>query len=92
MQFTPANQHLIVKAISEDVSASGLSIPKADHDKRPFYGEIIAMRDGAESKDGVKFAVGNIVAFDRFEAHQFDIREEQFFGILEERVICIVTL
>ncbi len=93
MQFTPCNFHLIVESVTDDVTASGLVLPTADHDKRPSYGRVVAVDlDSKRESESLPFSVGEIVAFDRYEAHQFDIREKKYFGVLENRIICIVDL
>lgn len=83
MQLIPKNNHLIVQAISQELTESGLVVPENSQDKRPSYGRVI---------EGSAEYLDKIIAFDKYEAHQFDIREQTFFGVLESRVICEVQL
>lgn len=83
MKLTPKNKHLIVESISAELTQSGLVVPENTQDKRPSFGKVIA---------GTGEYLGKIVAFDRYEGHQFDIHNQTFFGVLEDRVIAIVEL
>ena len=95
MALRPLNDHVIVKAISEDeVTASGIVLPDTVDKERPEKGEVIAigpgklLDNGQRAEMGVK--VGDRVVFKKYSPDEVKVENEELLVISESDIIAIL--
>ena len=92
----PLNDHVIVKAISEDeMTKSGIILPDTVDKERPEKGEVIAIGPGKMLDSGSRAAmsvqVGQKVMFKKYSPDEIKIEGEDLLVISESDILAILN-
>ena len=95
MKIKPLHDHVIVKAIAEDIiTKSGIVLPDTIDKERSEKGEVLAVgagkinNDGSLMKMGVK--VGDKVMFKKYSPDEIKIDGEEYLIIRESDILAII--
>jgi len=95
MALIPLNDHLVVKAVTEQKSASGIIVPETADKEKPERGEVIAVGPGKLLENGNRAAlsvkIGDIVVFKKYSPDEIKIGKDEYLVIREDDVLAIVT-
>lgn len=94
MQLKPTGDHIIVKALDEKTTASGIIIPATADKERPERGEVLAVGPGRILENGqrraIEVKVGEKVVFKKYAADEVKIEKDTFLVISSDDVIAII--
>ena len=95
MKLKPLNDHVIVKAITEDeVTKSGIVLPDTVDKEKPEKGEVIAIGEGKLLDSGgraqMSVKVGDKVLFKKYSPDEIKIDQEEYLVIKEEDIMAIL--
>ena len=90
----PINDHIVVKAVTEEKSAGGIILPETADKERPERGEVIAVGPGKMLDNGSRSApsvkVGDIVVFKKYGPDEVKIGKDEYLVIREDGVLAII--
>ncbi|MFH1405393.1 MAG: co-chaperone GroES [Patescibacteria group bacterium] len=90
----PLNDHVIVKAITEEVSASGIIIPETAEKDRPERGEVVAIGPGKLLETGVRAPIdvkpGDKIVFKKYSPDEIKVGKEEFWVIRNEDIVAVI--
>lgn len=94
MMLLPLNDHIIIKAVTEQASVAGIILPETADKERPERGEVIAVGPGKLLENGARAVpavkVGDIVVFKKYSPDEVKIGKEEYLVISESDVLAIV--
>jgi len=94
MALMPINDHIVVKAVTEEKSAGGIILPETADKERPERGEVIAVGPGKMLDNGSRSApsvkVGDIVVFKKYGPDEVKIGKDEYLVIREDGVLAII--
>lgn len=95
MNLHPLSDYLVVKAVAEEVTKSGIVLPDTVSKERPEQGEVVAIGEGRILENGQKapmtVKVGDKVMFKKYSPDEVKIGGEKFLIIRESDVIAIIS-
>ncbi|SRR3989338_7637160 len=90
----PLNDHVIVKMITEEVSASGIIIPETVDKDRPERGEVVAIGSGKMLDNGQRAPVdvkpGDKIVFKKYSPDEIKVGKEEFWVIRNDDIVAII--
>lgn len=94
MNIKPLSDYLVVKAVTEEVTKSGIVIPDTVSKERPQQGEVVAVGEGKLLDNGQRAAmsvkVGDKVMFKKYSPDEVKIEGEEYLIIRESDVVAII--
>lgn len=94
MSLMPLNDHLVLKAATEEKSAGGIILPSTAGKEKPERGEVIAVGPGKLLENGMRATmsvkVGDIVVFKKYSPDEVKVGKEEYLVIREDDVLAIV--
>ena len=94
MALIPINDHIVVKAVTEEKSAGGIILPETADKERPEKGEVIAVGPGKLLENGSRAAMsvktGDIVVFKKYSPDEVKVGKEEYLVIREDDILAIV--
>jgi chaperonin GroES len=94
MALMPLNNHIVVKAVTEEKSVGGIILPETAGKEKPERGEVIAVGPGKMLDNGNRSAlsvkVGDIVVFKKYSPDEVKVGKEEYLIIREDDVLAIV--
>ena len=94
MQLKPLSDHLVVKAIREEQSKSGIIVPVTVDKEKPEKGTVIAIGPGKMQDNGQRMPlgvkVGDTVLFKKYSPDEVKLDKEEFLIISESDVLAII--
>jgi len=90
----PLNDHLVIKAVTEQKTAGGIILPETADKEKPEQGEVIAVGPGKPLESGsrapMSVKVGDIVVFKKYSPDEVKIGKEEYLVISESDVLAVV--
>lgn len=95
MKLKPLNDHVIVKAITEnEVTKSGIIMPDTVDKEKPEKGEVVAIGNGKLLDNGQRAAmtvkIGDKVMFKKYSPDEIKVDEDEYLVISESDIIAIL--
>jgi len=94
MSLIPLNDHVVVKAVTEEKSVGGIILPETADKEKPEKGEVIAVGPGKLLENGsraiLSVKVGDTVVFKKYSPDEVKVGKEEYLVIREEDILAIV--
>lgn len=94
MALLPLNDHVVVKAVTEQKTVGGIILPETADKEKPEKGEVIAVGAGKLLENGSRAAmsvkVGDVVVFKKYSPDEVKVGKEEYLVIREEDILAIV--
>jgi chaperonin GroES len=94
MKLKPLSDYVVVKAITEEMTKSGIIIPDTVEKDKPVKGEILAVGEGklldSGSRATVSVKVGDKVMFKKYSPDEIKVDGEEYLIIRESDIIAII--
>ena len=94
MALMPLNDHIVVKAVTEQNSVGGIILPETADKEKPEKGTVIAVGPGKLLDNGGRAApsvkVGDTVVFKKYSPDEVKVGKEEYLVIREDDVLAIV--
>jgi chaperonin GroES len=95
MKLKPLNDHVIVKAITEnEVTKSGIIMPDTVDKEKPEKGEVVAIGNGKLLDNGqraiMSVKIGDKVMFKKYSPDEIKVDGEEYLVINESDIIAIL--
>lgn len=94
MKLKPLSDYVVVKALSEEVTKSGIVIPDTVDKERPEKGEVLAVGEGKLLENGsrgpVSVKVGDKVMFKKYSPDEIKVDGEEYLIIRESDIIAVL--
>ena len=93
--LTPVGDHVIVRPLTEEKTASGIVIPDTAKDKKADRGEVIAVGPGKLLEDGKRAAMevkkGDQVLFSKYAPDEIEVDGEEYLVISMSDIKAIIS-
>ena len=90
----PLNDHVVVKAVTEEKSVGGIILPETADKEKPEQGVVIAVGPGKLLDNGSRAVpsvkVGDTVVFKKYSPDEVKVGKEEYLVIREDDVLAIV--
>lgn len=90
----PLNDHLVVKAVTEQKTVGGIILPETADKEKPEKGEVVAVGPGKLLENGSRAAlsvkIGDVVVFKKYSPDEVKVGKDEFLVIREDDVLAIV--
>lgn len=90
----PLGENVIVKALREEETKSGIVIPATVDKQRPERGEVIAVGPGKLTESGVRIPidvkVGQKVLFKKYSPDEIKVDDEELLVIAATDIIAVL--
>jgi chaperonin GroES len=94
MALMPLNDHLVVKAVTEQKTVGGIILPETADKEKPEKGEVVAVGPGKLLENGSRAAlsvkIGDVVVFKKYSPDEVKVGKDEFLVIREDDVLAIV--
>ncbi len=94
MALVPLNDHIVVKAVTEQKTVGGIILPETADKEKPERGEVIAVGPGKLMDNGGRAApsvkIGDIVVFKKYSPDEIKVGKDEYLVIREDDVLAIV--
>jgi len=95
MNLKPLNDHVIIKAITEnEVTKSGIIMPDTVDKEKPEKGEVVAIGAGKLLESGQRapmtVRIGDKVMFKKYSPDEIKVGGEEYLVISESDIIAIL--
>jgi Co-chaperonin GroES (HSP10) len=94
MALMPINDHVVVKAVTEEKTVGGIILPETADKEKPERGEVIAVGPGKLLENGSRATpsvkVGDIVVFKKYSPDEVKVGKDEYLVIREDDVLAIV--
>jgi chaperonin GroES len=96
MNIKPIHSNVVLKPITEEkTTKSGIVLPDTAQEEKPETGEVVAVGEGAMSKNGERLPmsvkVGDKVMFKKYSPDEIKIEGEEYLVIQESDIIAILN-
>lgn len=95
MNIKPLSDYLVVKAVTEEVTKSGIVLPDTVSKERPQQGEVVAVGEGRLLENGqrapLSVKVGDKVMFKKYSPDEVKIEGQEYLIIREGDVVAIIN-
>lgn len=95
MNIKPLSDYIVVKAIVEELTKSGIVLPDTISKERPEKGEVLAVGDGKILENGTRSSmsvkIGDKVMFKAYGPTTMKIDGEEYLMIRESDVMAIIN-
>lgn len=92
----PLNDKVVIKPLKEDaVTPSGIVLPDTADKEKPMQGEVIAVGPGkmnhqTGTRDAMSVKVGDTVVFPKYSPDEFELGDEDYLIVEEEKILGII--
>ncbi len=90
----PLNDHLVVKAVTEQKTVGGIILPETADKEKPEKGEVVAVGPGKLLENGTRaplsVKVGDVVVFKKYSPDEVKVGKEEYLVIREDDVLAII--
>jgi chaperonin GroES len=94
MNIKPLQDYVLVKAVTEEVTKSGIVLPDTINKERPEKGEVIALGEGKLLENGqrapMSVKVGDKVMFKKYAPDEVKVDGAEYLIIRESDIIAIL--
>ncbi|MEI7498085.1 MAG: co-chaperone GroES [Candidatus Falkowbacteria bacterium] len=94
MNIKPLQDYVLVKAVTEEVTKSGIVLPDTINKERPEKGEVIALGEGKLLESGQRASmsvkVGDKVMFKKYAPDEVKVDGAEYLIIRESDIIAIL--
>ncbi|KKR32733.1 MAG: 10 kDa chaperonin [Candidatus Falkowbacteria bacterium GW2011_GWF2_39_8] len=94
MNIKPLSDYVVVKAVTEEVTKSGIVLPDTINKERPEKGEVIAIGEGKLMDNGsrapMSVKIGDQVMFKKYSPDEIKIEGVEYLIIKESDIIAII--
>jgi chaperonin GroES len=94
MALMPLNDHIVVKAVTEQKTVGGIILPETADKEKPERGEVIAVGPGKLLDNGGRATpsvkAGDIVVFKKYSPDEVKVGKDEYLVIREDDVLAIV--
>ncbi len=94
MNIKPLSDYLVVKAVTEEVTKSGIVLPDTVSKERPQQGEVVAVGEGKMLETGqrapMSVKVGDKVMFKKYSPDEVKIEGQEYLIIREGDVVAVI--
>jgi len=94
MALLPLNDHIVVKAVTEEKTVGGIILPETADREKPEKGTVIAVGPGKLLDNGSRAAssvkVGDTVVFKKYSPDEVKVGKDEYLVIREDDVLAIV--
>lgn len=95
MNIRPLNDYVVVKAVTEEVTKSGIVLPDTISKERPEKGEVMAIGNGKFLENGTRqpmnVKIGDKVMFRKYGPDEIKVDGEDFLIVKESDIIAILN-
>lgn len=95
MNIKPLSDYLVVKAVTEEVTKSGIVLPDTVSKERPQQGEVVAVGEGKMLETGqrapMSVKVGDKVMFKKYSPDEVKIEGQEYLIIREGDVVAVIN-
>lgn len=95
MNIKPLSDYVVVKALTEELTKSGIVLPDSVSKERPEKGEVVAIGEGKVLENGARSVmtvkIGDKVMFKKYSPDTIKIDGEEYLIIRESDVIAIIN-
>lgn len=96
MNIKPLSDYVVVKAVTEEATKSGIIIPDTISKERPEKGEVMAIGEGKFLENGTRAAmnvkIGDKVMFKKYSPDTIKLDGEEYLIIKESDIIAIINV
>jgi chaperonin GroES len=90
----PLDDRIVVEAVSEEMSSSGIVIPDTASKEKPQKGKVIAVGDGKMSDSGKRIPmtvkVGQTVLFTKYGPTEVKVEGKEYLILNESDVLAVL--
>lgn len=94
MNIKPLYDYVVIKAVTEEVTKSGIVLPDTLSKEKPEKGTVIAIGDGKLLDNGQKSTMsvkaGDQVMFKKYSATEVKVDGEEYLIVREGDIIAII--
>ncbi len=94
INLKPLGGNILVKPVTEEVSASGIVLPDTVDREKPQKGEVVALGTGKVTKDGktipFNVKVGDKVLFKKYSPDEIELDGEEYLIMDEDAVLAVL--
>jgi chaperonin GroES len=95
MNIKPLSDYVVVKAVTLEVTKSGIVLPDTISKERPEKGEVMAVGEGKLLESGQRQAlsvnIGDLVMFKKYSPDEIKVEGEDYLIIKESDIIAIIN-
>lgn len=95
MNIQPLYDYVVIKAVKEEVTKSGIVLPDTLSKEKPEQGVVVAIGDGKQLDNGQKsilsVAAGDLVMFKKYSATEVKVNGEEYLIVREGDIIAIIN-
>ena len=95
MALLPLNDHIVVKAVTEEKTVGGIILPETADREKPEKGTVIAVGPGKLLENGSRAAlsvkVGDTVVFKKYSPDEVKVGKDEYLVIREDDVLAVLT-
>lgn len=95
MNIKPLSDYVVVKAVTEEVTKSGIVLPDTINKERPEKGEVVAVGEGRildnGSRASISVKIGDKVMFKKYSPDEIKIEGVEYLIIKESDIIAIIN-
>ncbi|MEI8360671.1 MAG: co-chaperone GroES [bacterium] len=95
MNIKPLYDYVVIKALTEEVTKSGIVLPDTLSKDKPEKGVVVAVGDGKQLDNGQKsilsVAAGDQVMFKKYSANEIKVNGEDYLIVRESDIVAIIS-
>jgi len=93
-KIIPTSDHILVEALEEEITASGIIIPDTASKEKPQKGKVIAVGSGKVGDDNERIAmevkVGDTVLFTKYGPTEVKVDGKEYLVLNESDILAII--
>ena len=93
-KIIPTSDHIVVEAVEEETTASGIIIPDTASKEKPQKGKVIAVGAGKVGNDNkripLEVAVGDTVLFTKYGPTEVKVDGKEYLVLNESDILAII--
>ena len=93
-KIIPTSDHIVVEALEEETTASGIIIPDTASKEKPQKGKVIAVGSGKVGDDGkripLEVKVDDVVLFTKYGPTEVKVDGKEYLVLNESDVLAII--
>ena len=94
MKIKPLFDNILIKAIEEKKSKSGILLPNSVQKEKPEEGTVVAVGPGALTKEGevipMNVSIGDKVLFTKYGVTEITIKNTDYLMAKESEILAII--
>ena len=95
MNIKPLSDYVVVTAVTEEVTKSGIVLPDTISKERPEKGEVVAVGEGRLIENGqrqmMSVKIGDKVMFKKYSPDEIKVDGKDYLIIKESDIIAIIN-